>query len=198
MGDGQPTNVFEMSLQMLDLQFTPKTNLVLERHKLFSRMQCADEDIASYVATFRGLALSCRFEQLSDSLIRDQIVRCAFNKKIREKLLMKDPNLEEAIQIAKRKEHTAVWIQEMDESNKEGKQNVISEIKNKSKFSVNEERKKSTKSREELDGEKFGLREIKCYRCGAPGHIASSKIRWSVTMKIVSKDELRPVKHDRT
>ncbi|KAJ1129468.1 hypothetical protein NDU88_007836 [Pleurodeles waltl] len=102
----------------------------------FLPMQGANEDIASYVATLRGLALSCRFEQLSDSLIRDQIVRCAFNKRIREKLLMKDPNLEEAIQIAKRMEHTAVWLQEMDECNKEGKQNVISEIMNKSKFSV--------------------------------------------------------------
>ncbi|KAJ1087953.1 hypothetical protein NDU88_001112 [Pleurodeles waltl] len=139
-------------------------------------MQSADEDIPSYVATLRGLALFCRFEQLPDSLIRDQIVRCAFNKRIREKLLMKDPNLEEAKQIAKRMENTAVWLQEIDEFNKEGKQNVINEIKNKSKFSVCEEKKKITKFQEESDGEKFGLREIKCYWCSAPGHIASSKM----------------------
>ncbi|KAJ1149579.1 hypothetical protein NDU88_002386 [Pleurodeles waltl] len=174
MGDGQPTNVFEMSLQMLDLQFTPKTYLVLEHHKFFSRMQSAEEDMTSYVAALRGLALSCRFEQLSDSPIRDQIVRCAYNKKIREKLLMKDPNLEEAIQIAKRMEHTALWLKEMDDSNKEGKQNIISEIKNKTKFLVNEENKKSTRSWEDPDGRKFGLREVKCYWCGVPWHIASS------------------------
>ncbi|KAJ1200090.1 hypothetical protein NDU88_003918 [Pleurodeles waltl] len=84
-------------------------------------MQNPEEDISSYVATLRGLALSCRFEQLSDSLIRDQIVRCAYNKKIREKLLMKDPNLEEAVQIAKAMEHTAVWLQEMDGSSREEK-----------------------------------------------------------------------------
>ncbi|KAJ1110440.1 hypothetical protein NDU88_007791 [Pleurodeles waltl] len=176
MGDGQPSNLFEMSLQMLDLQFTPKTNLVLERHKFFSRMQNAEKDIASYVATLRGLPLSCCFEQLSDSLIRDQIVRCAYNKKIREKLLMKDPNLEEAIQVAKRMENTAVWLLEMDDSNKEGKQNVISEIKNRSKFTISEEKKKSTRNWEDPSRGKFDSREVKCYRCGAPGHIALIKM----------------------
>ncbi|KAJ1184702.1 hypothetical protein NDU88_001505 [Pleurodeles waltl] len=176
MGDGQPSNLIEMSLQMLDLQFTPKTNLVLERHKFFSRMQGADEDVASYVATLRGLALSCRFEQLSDCLIKDQIVRCAYSKKIREKLLMKDPSLEEAIQVAKRMEHTAVWLQEMDVSNKEGRQNVINEIKNKGKFIISEEKKRSTRNWEDPNRGKSDAREVKCYRCGAPGHIASSKM----------------------
>ncbi|KAJ1143468.1 hypothetical protein NDU88_009776 [Pleurodeles waltl] len=131
---------------MPDLQFTPKINLVLERHKFFSRMQNAEEDIASYVATLHGLALSCLFEQLSDSLIRDLIVRCAYNKKIREKLLMKDPNLEEAIQIAKAMEHTAVWLLEMDGSNKEGNQNIVNEIRDKSKLRIGEMKKKSTRN----------------------------------------------------
>ncbi|KAJ1181908.1 hypothetical protein NDU88_007107 [Pleurodeles waltl] len=115
-------------------------------------MQKADEDIAYYVATLRGLAPSCRFDQLSDSLIRDQIVKCTFDKKIRERLLMKDPRLEEARQIAKRMEHAAVWLQEMDESNKEGKQSIIGEIRNKGNFSIDEEKKKSTKNWEDMDG----------------------------------------------
>ncbi|KAJ1214409.1 hypothetical protein NDU88_002028 [Pleurodeles waltl] len=124
-------------------------------------MQNAEKDVASYVATLRGLALSCHFEQLSDFLIRDQIVRCAYNNRIREKLLMKDPNLDEAIQIAKRMEHTAVWLQEMDDSKKEGKQNVISEVKNKSKFLVNEEKQKSAKGWDGPDRDVCGnLEEI--------------------------------------
>ncbi|KAJ1172151.1 hypothetical protein NDU88_004001 [Pleurodeles waltl] len=179
MGDGQPTNVFDMSMQMLDIKFTPKTNLVLERHKFFSRVQKADEDIASCVAALRGLALSCRFEQLADSLIRDQIVRCTFDKRIREKLLMKDPNLEEAIQIAKRMEHTAIWLQEIDEPNKENKQSIIGEIRDKTDLHINTGRSKFTRNSEEIEGgkqKKFGDREIKCYQCGAPGHIASSKM----------------------
>ncbi|KAJ1184666.1 hypothetical protein NDU88_001469 [Pleurodeles waltl] len=131
MGDGQTTNVFDMSVQMLDIQFTPKTNLILQRHKFFSRVQQKDEDIASYVASLRGLALSYEFDQLLDSRIRDQLVRCASDKRIREKLLKKDPNLEEAIQIAKRMEHAAVWLQEMDVNPKQVEQGIVAEIKKK-------------------------------------------------------------------
>ncbi|KAJ1092682.1 hypothetical protein NDU88_005792 [Pleurodeles waltl] len=43
-----------------------------------------DEDIMSYVATLRGLAVTCDFRDLCDSLIRDQIVRCTNNKKVKE------------------------------------------------------------------------------------------------------------------
>ncbi|KAJ1138313.1 hypothetical protein NDU88_004700 [Pleurodeles waltl] len=163
MGDGQPSNLFEKSLQMLDLQFTPKINLVLELHKFFSRVQNPEEDMASYVASLRGLALSCRFEQLSDSLIRDQIVRCAYNKKIREKLLMKDPNLDDSVQIAKAMEHTAVWLQEIEGLKREEKQSIVNEIRDKSKLTTGGMKKKPTKNWEDPDRGRFDLREIKCY-----------------------------------
>lgn len=121
VGNGEPSNVYEMTMKMLDLRFTTKVNVVLERHKFFCRMQKADEDIASYVAALRGLSLTCCFEGLADSLIRDQIVRCTNNKKVREKLLIKGPTLEEAIQIAKGLEHTDLWIREMENCSNSGK-----------------------------------------------------------------------------
>ncbi|KAJ1184588.1 hypothetical protein NDU88_001392 [Pleurodeles waltl] len=158
MGDGQPANV-----------------------KFFSRVQRADEDIASYVASLRGLALSCDFDQLLDSLIRDQLVRCAYDKKIREKLLMKDPNLEEAIQIAKRMEHTAIWLQEMDGVTKEMKQGIVAEVKRKEEPRAKAEWNKPTRNSEgtKVNNEEKRRtqegRDIKCYRCDAPGHIASRK-----------------------
>ncbi|KAJ1090233.1 hypothetical protein NDU88_003368 [Pleurodeles waltl] len=180
MRDGQPINVVDMSMQMLDIQFTPKTNLVLE---IFSRVQRADEDIASYIVSLGGLALSCRFEQISDSLIRDQIVRCTYDKRIREKMLMKDPNLEEAIQIAKWMEHTAIWLQEMDGFSKEAKQGIFAEIRRKDEPQTSVEWNKVTKNTEGMKvnsrekQKKYGWREIKCYRSNAPGRIASSKTR---------------------
>ncbi|KAJ1112760.1 hypothetical protein NDU88_001021 [Pleurodeles waltl] len=181
MGDGQPANVFDMSIQMLDIQFTPKTNLVLQRHKFFLRVQRADEDIASYVASLRGLAMSCDFDQLLYSLIRDQLVRCTYDKKIREKILMNDPNLEEAILIAKRMEHTGIWLQEMDGVTKEMKQGIIAEVKKKeeprAKVEWNKLKRNSegTKLNSEEKRRTQEWREIKCYHCDAPGHIASSK-----------------------
>ncbi|KAJ1165729.1 hypothetical protein NDU88_006146 [Pleurodeles waltl] len=181
MGDEQPTNIFDMSVQMLDEQFTAKTNLVLQRHKFFSRVQRKDEDIASYVASLRGLALSCEFHQLLDSLIRDQIVRCAYDKRIREKLLVKDPNLEEAIRIAKGMKHAAVWLKEMEEVPKETEPGIITEIRKKDDPRVKVKWSKPTKNSETIKvntEEKRKAQEwrvIKCYRCDAPGHIASSR-----------------------
>ncbi|KAJ1197135.1 hypothetical protein NDU88_000997 [Pleurodeles waltl] len=182
MGDGHPSNVFDMSMQMLDIQFIPKTNLVLQRHKFFSRIQQKDEDIASYVASLRGLGLSCEFDHLLDSLIRDQLVRCTSDKRIREKLLMRDLNLEEAIQIGKRMENAAVWLQEMDVKSTQAEQGIVAEIKKKEEPRGAVRWNKSDKD----DGgvrvnkvEKRKIQEwrvIKCYRCDAPGHIASNKM----------------------
>ncbi|KAJ1213787.1 hypothetical protein NDU88_001418 [Pleurodeles waltl] len=178
MGDGQPTNVFDMSVQMLDAQFTPKTYLVLQSHTVFSRVQRRDKDIASYVASLQGLALSCEFDRLLDSLIIDQLVKCAHDKRIREKLLMKDPNLEEAIQIAKRMEHAGVWVQEMEEVPKQMEQGIVAEIKNKEEPHGIVEWNKFTRSSEGVEANKDEKRRtqewrvIKCFRCDAPGHIA--------------------------
>ncbi|KAJ1133878.1 hypothetical protein NDU88_000350 [Pleurodeles waltl] len=44
---------------------------------------------------------------------------------------MRDPNLEESIQIAKRMEHAAVWLQEMDVKSTQAEQGIVAEIKRK-------------------------------------------------------------------
>ncbi|XP_078514986.1 uncharacterized protein LOC144773717 [Lissotriton helveticus] len=114
IGDGQPINVYDMSLKMLEKHFTPKLSVVFERHTFFCRSQTQDEDIMSYVATLRGFSVTCEFQGLMESLTRDQIVRCTRDKKIKERLLSLDPTLEEAIQIARSMENTAVWMKEID------------------------------------------------------------------------------------
>ena len=85
----------------LETHFGDKVNVVMERHKFFKRCQAQDESIVNYVAVLRGLTKFCEFGNLTDSLIRDQIVCCTNNVKIQEKLLIKNPSLTEAIEIAK-------------------------------------------------------------------------------------------------
>ncbi|KAJ1170592.1 hypothetical protein NDU88_002465 [Pleurodeles waltl] len=114
MGEGQPMNVYEMSLQMLEKHFTPKISVVFERHRFFSRVQGQDEDVMTYVAALRGLAVPCDFCDLCDSLIRDQIVRCTNNKKVKEKLLSIVPSLEESTHIARSMERSEAWIKEIE------------------------------------------------------------------------------------
>lgn len=61
----------------------------------------------SYIAVLKGLSNTCEFEDLTDSFIRDQLVRCINNPKIEEKLLVVNPDLKGAIDIALSIEHTA-------------------------------------------------------------------------------------------
>ncbi|KAJ1216464.1 hypothetical protein NDU88_004066 [Pleurodeles waltl] len=129
-----------------------------------------DEDGMTYVAALRGLAVTCNFQDLTDSLIRDQIVRCTNNKKVKERLLSIDPSLEESIQLARSMEHTETWMKGIE-----------------SKAHMRESAKESTIEVEQLKtvkheksttsnmGEKKSF-NILCYRCGCPGHIASNPV----------------------
>ncbi|KAJ1162840.1 hypothetical protein NDU88_003305 [Pleurodeles waltl] len=164
-------NIYEMFLQMLEKHFTPKMSIVFKQHKFFSRVQGHDEDVMTYVAALRWLAVRCDFRDLNDSLIRDQIVHCMNNKKVKEKLLSIDPSLEEYVQKARSMEHTEAWIKEIE---------TKGYMKNSNKETTVEVKEFKVKKQGKAVGnngvkamEKKSLNVI-CYRCGCPGHIASS------------------------
>ncbi|KAJ1150697.1 hypothetical protein NDU88_003487 [Pleurodeles waltl] len=102
-----------MSVAILAAHFESKLNVVLERHTFFARSQGKSENVGNFVAALRTLARTCDFGDITDSLIRDQLVRCANNKRVQEKLLMKKPDLKEAIAIVEGMESTSNWIKEM-------------------------------------------------------------------------------------
>ncbi|KAJ1182633.1 hypothetical protein NDU88_007817 [Pleurodeles waltl] len=78
-------------------------------------------------------------------------------------------------------EHAAVWLKEMEEVPKETEPGIITEIRKKDDPRVKVEWNKPTKNSETIKAnteEKRKAQEwrvIKCYRCDAPGHIASSR-----------------------
>ncbi|KAJ1124182.1 hypothetical protein NDU88_002643, partial [Pleurodeles waltl] len=93
--------------------FGHKVNIVLERHRFFSRVQAKDEKVGTYIASLRGLAQTCDFGELEDSLIRDQLVRCTNNLRVQEKLLTYNPTLKEAVDMARGIEHTVECMREI-------------------------------------------------------------------------------------
>ncbi|KAJ1186028.1 hypothetical protein NDU88_002813 [Pleurodeles waltl] len=173
MGDGQPANPYDMFLQMLETHFTPKISIVFEQHKFFSRVHGYDEDVLTYVAALRGLAVTCDFQNLNDSLIRDQIVRCTNSKKVKERLLSIDPSLEECIQIVRSMEHTETWMKEIE---------VKSHVRDSDKENTVEVKEFKVKKQGKNPGNKRSMvmekknPNILCYRCGGLGHIASSPL----------------------
>ncbi|KAJ1120848.1 hypothetical protein NDU88_008997 [Pleurodeles waltl] len=166
--EGEPRDIYDMSITMLAAHFESKLNVVLERHKFFARSQGKLESVGNFVAALRTLARTCVFGDISDSLIRDQSVRCTNSKRVQEKLLTKNPNLREAIAIVEGMESTNSWIKEMN--NYEGdnlclaQASRVQEEISRVGFDVSSQEKKKHS----------GLR---CYRCGNTGHSANSPIQ---------------------
>lgn len=69
---------------------TPKKNITLERHALFTRRQRAGESLDDFVTDLRLQARHCDFPASSDSIIRDCIVMGLRDQKLRERLIQEN------------------------------------------------------------------------------------------------------------
>ena len=67
-------NKFALLVQKFEEYCIPRKNVTYERHLFNTRNQGPTESIDSYVTALKNLAKSCEFGELTDSLIRDQIV----------------------------------------------------------------------------------------------------------------------------
>ncbi|KAJ1148251.1 hypothetical protein NDU88_001088 [Pleurodeles waltl] len=167
--EGEPRDIYDMSITMLAAHFESKLNVVLERHNCFARSQGKLESVGNFVAALRTLACTCDFGDISDSLIRDQLVHCTNSKRVQEKLLTKNPNLREAIAIVEGMESTNSWIKEINSHEGDNLctaqatrvQEEISRVCFDGKVPV-------------LPHEKKKHSGLRCYRCGNAGHTASS------------------------
>ncbi|XP_067122089.1 uncharacterized protein [Centruroides vittatus] len=82
----------------------PKTNLTIERYNFLTRRQKPDESIEDFVTALKNLSLTCEFDNLRESLVRDMFIvgLSSNNKVIRARLLQEQGlNLTKAISIAK-------------------------------------------------------------------------------------------------
>lgn len=96
---GSPNNTLKQVKEKFDLYFSPKLNITFERYKFHKILQNDGETIDEYITRLRLQAQNCEFEQLSDSILRDQLILGIKNDSLRTKLLSEDITLEKAIKI---------------------------------------------------------------------------------------------------
>ena len=93
-------------LKALRDHFIPKKNVSYERYMFNTTVQ-GEDTIDNYVNKLRKLAISCEFDDLKDSLIRDRIVVGVTSNVTREKLLeADDPDLEACLKTCRAIERT--------------------------------------------------------------------------------------------
>ena len=104
-----PTNPAEATYDALTKalkdHFKPKTIIIFERYKFYSRRQKNGESIADFVAGIKSLAHSCSFgDQLSD-MLRDRFVMGLNNEQTQHALLAEsDLTFQRALEVATARE----------------------------------------------------------------------------------------------
>lgn len=94
-------DTFDSAAAALEKHYTPKANVVVERHAYRQKRQAPHETIAQYAAVLLELASKYGFEDKTDEMMRDQLIEHVSNPNIRERLLFKsDLTLDKALTIA--------------------------------------------------------------------------------------------------
>lgn len=159
------------AIKALEEHFTPKRNVVVERHAFRKRVQRTDETVVQYIAALRDLATTCEFADNLDDMLRDQLVENIANPRIRERLLVESKlTLEIAITIATQLEAADAQAKSMATSNPAPVHAVHS-----TPTSGRQRPKAKFKARTSSKPSASALSARTCFRCGSAGHLANAQ-----------------------
>ncbi|KAJ1207368.1 hypothetical protein NDU88_002759 [Pleurodeles waltl] len=144
------------ALEDLDNYYRPRVCVAVDRYKFFHRKQGKDESVEDYVSALKNLAINCRFGDMHDELIRDQIVMKSSNSNIQDNLWAKGVILlQEVIDIMKRAELTGSCAKEVFNENKSD-ENIVARVKGKK---TSKEHRKKWLGKPELEQKNYRLDE---------------------------------------
>lgn len=150
---------------------------MLPQYKFYIRPQKDDESMDEFVSALRKLSIKCKFGQMADELIRDQLIVHCRSKKAQERLwAAKNPTLKDAISIAKVVEESERCMLAM--SKKDGAMDEVATV-GKKDFAIKITAEKSNPRLLR------GAKSRGCFRCGSSFHAGVSK--WC----FVSKQDCR-------
>ncbi len=156
----EDTDSYEDAVTALEKQFGSHRSVIMERWHFRHREQRSGETTRQFITALSELAATCRFGDLTNELVRDQLIEKTCHQRIRERLLM------EADTLTLQKATTlAVHI---EEAMFEAKTIQTKPIENRTNVqTVGRKPRKKT-------GDSNDRQQRVCYNCGSPSHLANS------------------------
>lgn len=84
---------FDETVAALKGIFIRRKSTIVLRHTFRRRTQLPGESVSTFVTDLRRLATDCKFADLHDEMVRDQLIEGTSIQRLREKLLMADDSL---------------------------------------------------------------------------------------------------------
>uniref|UniRef100_A0A096LWH5 CCHC-type domain-containing protein n=1 Tax=Poecilia formosa TaxID=48698 RepID=A0A096LWH5_POEFO len=160
-------DTFSSAVAALEKHFTPKVNIVVERHAFRKRTQSPHETVEQYVTALRDLASKCDFDDKTEEMIRDQLVEHIFNSRIRERLLLEpDLTLDKTVTLAAQMESAAYQAKALT-ANSDGHVQAI-QSRSFSATKNNNSVLRPTKAPSDTS-----TSAKSCFRCGSNKHLAN-------------------------
>ena len=76
-------------LKKFDEYCKTRTNLIMERHRFLNRRQIAGETADEFLINLKKLAVSCKYQDIEEDIIRDQLILNLYDSHQQSKLLDK-------------------------------------------------------------------------------------------------------------
>ncbi len=110
------SETYKEARERLTQFFGKSKDVVVERYKFRQRHQRQGESAREYVSALRELAVTCRFGELHDELVRDQLIKKTIHPKVRERLLMEsdDMSCDKALNLASQIEQVLYESKKME------------------------------------------------------------------------------------
>ncbi|KAJ1197721.1 hypothetical protein NDU88_001575 [Pleurodeles waltl] len=162
-------DVFSHTLEDLTEYFRPAVCVAVDRFKCYHRKQQLEESVEDYVAALKNLALSCKFGNLHDDLIRDQIIMHTANHHIQEKLWSRgEASLREVIDLVKSAELTGRCAKAVLRSEDKS----FSKLDDNTTIAIVKKSNESSRREKEIVNLK---NKRSCFRCGSKFHLANDR-----------------------
>ncbi|XP_077967758.1 uncharacterized protein LOC120345656 [Styela clava] len=158
-------NVYANTVKKLDNYFVPKINIDFECDVFRNAKQKFGENIDTYVARLRKLAVTCDFTD-ADREIKQQVISGGCDSRVREKALQQSMSLREFLDYAK----------SLEQAKQQTKQIEQRHTRPEKLYEIDVQRVKNSDSKSKPRAPQLpsarGGKSLRCFRCDSSKHFA--------------------------